>query len=105
MAASFPDASRYTGTDVATLTDADGRVTAYLRRRFLPQPERFALLQTHTVVQGERLDNLTATYLGDPEQFWQVADANRAMRPDDLMEVGRVLRITLPEGIPGVTGA
>jgi nucleoid-associated protein YgaU len=80
-------------------------VTAYLRRRFLPQPERFALLQTHTVTQGERLDNLTAAYLGDPEQFWRVADANRAMRPDDLIVVGRVLRITLPEGIPGVTGA
>jgi hypothetical protein len=105
MTASFPAASRYASTDVATLTDADGRVTAYLRRRFVPQPERFALLQTHTVAQGERLDNLTASYLGDPEQFWRVADANRAMRPDDLMAVGRVLRITLPEGIPGVTGA
>lgn len=105
MAASFPATSRYAATDIATLTDADGRVTAYLRRRFVPQPERFALLQTHTVAQGERLDNLTATYLGDPEQFWRVADANRAMRPDDLMEIGRVLRITLPEGIPGVTGA
>jgi hypothetical protein len=27
------------------------------------------------------------------------------MRPDDLMVVGRALRITLPEGIPGVAGA
>ena len=105
MAANFPATSRYASTDVVTLTDADGRVTAYLRRRFVPQPERFALLQTHTVAEGERLDNLTATYLGDPEQFWRVADANRAMRPDDLMVVGRVLRITLPEGIPGVTDA
>jgi len=105
MAANFPATSRYASTDVATLTDADGRVTAYLGRRFVPQPERFALLQTHTVAEGERLDNLTATYLGDPEQFWRVADANRAMRPDDLMVVGRVLRITLPEGIPGVTDA
>lgn len=105
MPASFPATSRYASTDVTTLTDADGRVTAYLRRRFVPQPERFALLQVHTVAEGERLDNLTATYLGDPEQFWRVADANRAMRPDDLMVVGQVLRITLPEGIPGVTGA
>ena len=101
MPASFAATSRYASTDVATLTDADGRVTAYVRRRFLPQPERFALLQTHTVSQGERLDNLAAAFLGDPEQFWRVADANRAMRPDDLMVVGRVLRITLPEGVPG----
>lgn len=105
MAANFPATSRYAGTAVATYEDADGRVTAYLRRRFLPQPERFALLQTHSVAEGERLDNVTATYLGDPEQFWRVADANRAMRPDDLMVVGRPLRITLPEGIPEVTGA
>jgi hypothetical protein len=105
MPASFPATSRYASTDVTTLTDADGRVTAYLRRRFVPQPERFALLQVHTVAEGERLDNLTAAYLGDPGQFWRVADANRAMRPDDLMVVGQVLRITLPEGIPGVTGA
>ena len=67
MPASFPATSRYASTDVATLTDADGRVTAYVRRRFLPQPERFALLQTHTVSQGERLDNLAAAFLGDPE--------------------------------------
>ena len=105
MPASVPATSRYASTDVTTLTDADGRVTAYLRRRFVPQPERFALLQVHTVAEGERLDNLTAAYLGDPGQFWRVADANRAMRPDDLMVVGQVLRITLPEGIPGVTGA
>jgi len=105
MPASFPATSRYASTDVTTLTDADGRVTAYLRRRFVPQPERFALLQVHAVAEGERLDNLTAAYLGDPGQFWRVADANRAMRPDDLMVVGQVLRITLPEGIPGVTGA
>ena len=25
-----------------------------------------------------------ATYLGDPELFWWVADASRAMNPDDL---------------------
>jgi hypothetical protein len=74
----------------------------YLRRRFVPPPERFALLQEHVVVEGDRLDNVTARYLTDPEQFWRVADANAAMRPDELTEtVGRRLRITLPEGVPG----
>lgn len=97
----LPATSRYALTEVTTVEAPDGRVTAYLRRRFLPAPERFALLRTHAVAQGERLDNVTAAYLGDPEQFWRVADANRAMRPDDLMVVGRLLRITLPEGIPG----
>jgi len=58
------------------------------------------------LTEGDRLDNLTFDYLGDPEQFWRIADANRAMRPDELTEtIGRQLRITLPEGIPGASNA
>ena len=69
---------------------------------FVPPPERFALLQEYTVVEGDRLDNIAAKYVGDPERFWQVCDANAAMRPEELTEmVGRILRITLPEGIAG----
>ena len=102
----FPPTSRYHGIDTETLETADGKTIIYLRRRFVPPPERFALLQEHTVTQGERLDNITAKYLGDPEQFWRVCDANNAMRPDELTEtIGRRLRITLPEGIPGVPNA
>ena len=98
----FPVTSRYHGIDTAKLETADGRTIIYLRRRFIPPPERFALLQEHTVIQGDRLDNITAKYLGDPEQFWRICDANAAMRPEELTESpGRKLRITLPEGIPG----
>jgi len=98
----FPPNSRYHGLDIVTLEMADGRTIAYLRRRFVPPAERFALLQEHSIVQGDRLDNLAAQYLGDPEQFWQICDANNAIRPEELTEtVGRKLRITLPEGIPG----
>ena len=58
------------------------------------------------MAEGERMDTITAQYLGDPEQFWRVCDANGAVRPDELTEtVGRRLRITLPEGIPGVPSA
>ena len=97
----FAPTSRYYGLETAELELPDGRKVAYVRRRFVPQPERFALLQEHVVTEGERLDNITAQYLGDPEQFWRVCDANRAMRPDELTEtIGRRLRITLPEGIP-----
>ena len=102
----FSPMSRYSGTETATIETPEGNVIIYLRRRFLPQPERFELLQEHVVLQGERLDNITARYLGDPEQFWRVCDANGAMRPDELTEtVGRRLRITLPEGIPGIPNA
>lgn len=101
----FPPTSRYHGTATATL-EADGGPEGayqilYLRRRFVPSAERFALLHEHTVETGDRLDNITARYLGDPLQFWRVCDANNAMNPFDLTaEVGRRLRITLPEGLP-----
>lgn len=98
----FPSNSRYNDVDTAVLVRPDGTEVVYLQRRFVPQPERFALLQQHLVVEGDRLDNITARYLGDPEQFWRVCDANRAMRPDGLTEtIGRRLKITMPEGIPG----
>jgi hypothetical protein len=103
---SFPPTSRYYNTETATLETRDGRVITYLRRRFVPPPESFSLLQEHVVVEGDRLDNITARYLGDPEQFWRLCDANAAMRPDELTEEpGRRLRITLPEGLPGVPNA
>ena len=102
----FPPTSRYYGIETATIETDDGRVIIHLRRRFVPLPERFALLQEHVVKQNERLDNITAQYLGDPEQFWRICDANSAMRPDELTEtIGRRLRITLPEGIPGTPDA
>lgn len=98
----FPTNSRYHGIDTATLTLPDGRLLVYVRRRFVPPADGFALLQEHLVTQGDRLDNLAASYLGDPELFWRLCDANTAMRPEELTEqIGRVLRITLPAGIPG----
>ena len=102
----FPPTSRYHGVETKTLEKADGQKVVYLKRRFVPQPERFDLLQEHVVTENERLDNITAHYLSDPEQFWQICDANRAMRPGELTEtIGRRLRITLPEGIAGGTNA
>ena len=101
----LPANSRYQNVDTATLETADGRVIAYLKRRFVPQPERFTTIQEYVVVQGDRLDNITARFLADPEQFWRVCDANRALRPEELEEIGRRLRITLPEGLPGAQSA
>ncbi len=102
----FLPTSRYYGIDMATLKSKDGRTVAYVRRRFLPPPERFALVREHSVSEGERLDQIAAKYLSDPEAFWRIADANAAMRPEELTEtIGRRLRITLPEGIPGTPNA
>lgn len=102
----FPATSRYHGIDTTTMETTNGKSITYIRRRFLPQPESFALLQEHVVTEGERLDNITARYINDPDQFWRICDANWATRPDELTEIiGRRLRITLPEGIQGMPNA
>lgn len=98
----FPITSRYYKVETATFETEDGQQIVHLRRRFLPDPRDFALLQEHRVQAGERPDHLSAAYLGDAEQFWRLADANGVMDPGELTEpIGRMLRITLPEGIPG----
>jgi hypothetical protein len=102
----FPPNSRYAGLGTKLLETASDRAIIFLQRRFVPSPNNFAVLHEHVVTEGERLDNVTARYLGDPEQFWRVCDPNAAMRPQELMEtIGRRLRITLPEGIPGAPDA
>ena len=102
----FPPESRYHGLAAVQVTQPDGTVIAYLKRRFVLPPENFSVVQQHTVVQGDRVDNLAAQYLGDPELYWRLCDANRAVRPDELTETpGTTLVITLPEGVPGASNA
>lgn len=94
----FPATSRYYGIETAKLPAPGGREIAYLRRRFLPPPAEGALIAEHSVVQDDRLDNITARYLGDPEQFWRVCDSNNALQPERLTdEIGRRLRIAFPQ--------
>jgi hypothetical protein len=101
----FAPTSRYYGVAIALLPQADGTQLPYLSRRLLPQSGEFSALREHVVVGGERLDRVAAQELGDPELFWRLCDANDAMRPDDLVAVvGRRLRVTLPQGIPGMPG-
>lgn len=99
--AAFPPSSRYHGIELAALERTDGTVVAYVRRRFIPPPDRYALLQEHRVAEGERLDIISAHFIGDPEQFWRICDANALLDPKELEQPGAVVRITLPEGIPG----
>jgi hypothetical protein len=102
----FPPTSRYYGIETAQTEIKDGKTVVYLKRRFIPQPERYDLIREYTVTEGDRPDNLAAQQLGDPEQSWRIADPNNVMRPEELTEeVGRKLRITLPEGIPGAQNA
>ncbi|QSJ19377.1 LysM peptidoglycan-binding domain-containing protein [Nostoc sp. UHCC 0702] len=104
--APFTVTSRYYGIETANSETQTGKTIVYLKRRFLPQPEKFSVLTEHTVKEGDRLDNIAAQYLGDPEQFWRICDANRAMSPNQLTAtLGSQILITLPEGITGYQNA
>lgn len=104
MSEPFPPTSRHARVETATWTAPDGRAIVHLRRRAVPSPEQFATLTEHVVTQGERIDRLAAQHLGDPEQFWRLCDANGVLHPEELTSVvGRRVRVTLPEGVPGGT--
>jgi nucleoid-associated protein YgaU len=96
----FDPTSRYFNSENTTLSvvDEDGtaRSIVYIRRRFIPSGDDTMTVVEHTVTQGERLDNITARYLGDPTQFWRICDANNVFAPGELEEIGRVIKVTLP---------
>ncbi len=95
----FPRTSRYYNIEIVKYVASDQREIVYLRRRFLPRTVAGSIIAEHNVEEGDRLDNVTAKYLGDPEQFWQVCDVNDAMRPDELTEeIGRRLKVAMPTG-------
>lgn len=100
----FDVTSRYLSVPTRSLTvtmpDGQTRVINYKQRRRLPAPGSMPTLFEHITRQGERLDNITARYLADPTQFWQVCDANVVRVPDDLVtQSGRAVKIPLP-GLP-----
>ena len=95
----FESTSRYYNIETVKMTvggDEGARVISYKRRRIIPSGETMMTLVEHTVTQGDRLDNLAARYVGDPEQFWRVCDANNVLRPEELTEeIGRIIKIGL----------
>jgi hypothetical protein len=88
----FTTTSRYASVADAIYRDASGRQFSYKLLRLIPSAPT---LLAHTVVQEDRLDLLAATFFTDPEQFWRICDANLAMRPDDLLQIGFRLQIPM----------
>jgi hypothetical protein len=97
----FAANSRYAGSETAEWTRVDGLAVLYVKRRFVPDSDNFATLHEYKVEESDRLDNIAAKYFSDPELYWRLCDANGVMNPPELVrELGRRVRITLPEGIP-----
>jgi hypothetical protein len=95
----FEPTSRYYAIETVKMTvgEDEPRVVSYKRRRFIPPGETMTIIAEHTVTQGDRLDNLAVRYVGDPEQFWRICDANNVLRPEELTEeIGCIVKIALP---------
>ena len=86
---------RYDHLPVLRYALPDGRVVLYRERRFLPPPPAAAApgATVAEVRAGDRLDTVAGRHLGDPLQFWRLADANAAMDPHDLAEPGALLLV------------
>ncbi len=101
----FPTDSRYYGSARCNTTGAKraGR-SPTSRDASCLSPERPILRRSTSTpyTQGDRLDLIAAKYLGDPLMAWLICDANGAIRPHELVATpGRVLAITMPQGVPG----
>jgi len=89
---SFGPGSRYYGIGQAEYKTPTGKSLVYLKRRIIKQAEPTDTTREYSVSQGDRLDNVAATQIGDPEQFWQIADLNKAIKPEELTdEPGKTL--------------
>jgi hypothetical protein len=93
--------SRYYGAATLPWTLANGTAVRYLARRIVPQPTIYPATQGYVVADGDRLDNLSATFLGDPLLYWMICDANGSVDPDALTaQAGRAVLIPLSSNIP-----
>jgi hypothetical protein len=95
----FDATSRYHGIPQVTrdiqLSDGTIRTVVYVQRRIIPPVDDSLVVVEHTFTQGERLDNITARYLGNALLFWKVCDANNVRSPGDLEVVGKVIKFSL----------
>ena len=84
--------SRYAGVPIYQVEDAAaGRIELHQPRlRPLGPLPPAAVLR---VAASDRLDLLAWNHLGDPYQYWRIADANPEVDLDRLVEPGRPLRI------------
>jgi hypothetical protein len=95
--------SRYYGAQTEPFTLPDGTTVTYLARRIIPQAATYTATRSYVIVDGDRLDNLASRFLGDPQLYWMICDANGATDPDDLTaQAGRTIVIPVASGVsPG----
>ncbi len=64
--------------------------------RLRPEPDQNGARRTHRVEPGQRDDHVAFRLLGDPHQWWRLADANPDVPVVDLAAPGRVVAVPEP---------
>jgi|SRR4051812_20875017 hypothetical protein len=96
----YPRTSRYHDVEIGVHRQPDGTEVRYAKRRLLP-PLDAQETEPHVVGAGERPDLLAQRFLGDPGQWWRIADANPVLDPAELTdEAGRVVEIPAAGALP-----
>lgn len=89
--------SRYANLETRELETAEGRKIRYVRRRLIPPKSSYLPASRISITDSDRPDLLAYRNLGVPTAFWQMADANEVMHPDELTaEVMRTIVIPIP---------
>jgi hypothetical protein len=82
--------SRYENAVVQKVLAPDGSTRSTIMPVVRPVGSAVIL---HTVIDGDRIDILANNYLGDPTQWWQIADANPDWLWWDSLPAGLIIRI------------
>ena len=92
----FFKGSRYEKVGTDSIVNENGVTVQFKKVRFIPDtPARLGVV----VKQGERIDNIADRVYDDPERFWRICDANRALWPADLVsEPGEKIVVPPAEG-------
>jgi hypothetical protein len=93
----YSASSRYRDVELATITQADGSIVAYSKRRFIAPQREIAQAALHTVRGGERPDLLAHQHYEQPLLQWRIADGNAVIDPFELTDtLGSRLVVPVP---------
>jgi hypothetical protein len=88
------------------MTGDDGKPVSYLERRFVAEPESATILGEVVTEAQDRLDLVSVRMIGQPGQWWTIADAHHIIHPEELEKpAGQRLRIPLPGSQTGEGGS
>lgn len=101
----MPGGGRYDAVATSSVEVPDGlgssRNVRFLVRRWPGPASTQPALARHRVATDDRLDLISARYLGDPLAWWRICDANDVLDPDALVDsAAEGTIVTIP--VPGV---